>query len=90
MPPPDTLPAHGLTVRETARYLRVSPARVRGWIRSGRLGAVNTADHRCGKPRWVILPEHLRQWAQAHAAAQQAEPAPRRRKRMAIVDYYPD
>jgi excisionase family DNA binding protein len=49
---PDTLPPppRGLTVREVARRYRVSPDKVRAWIRRGELAAVNTASTLCGKP----------------------------------------
>jgi transposase len=50
---------NGLTVRDVARRYRVSPDKVRGWIKQGELPAVNTAATMCGKPRWVITPEEL-------------------------------
>lgn len=79
---------NGWTVREFARYSRVSPDRVRGWIRNGELGAVNTSSTRCGRPRWIILPHHVTLWEAAHAAVPPS-PTPQRRKRAAIVDFYP-
>ena len=56
-PPAD----RGMTPREFARYARLSPDRVRAMIASGELGAVNTAPARCGRPRYVILPHHIRE-----------------------------
>jgi excisionase family DNA binding protein len=92
----DTSPAcpaqapRGHTPAELARLLRVSPDRVRAWIKSGELGAIDTATHRCGKPRYVILPHHLAEFERRRAAATPAgKPAPRRR-RLVAVDYYPD
>lgn len=79
----------GMTPRELARLLRVSPDRVRAMIQSGELGAVNTSRVRFGKPRYVILPMHLAAWEQSRRVT--PPPArPRRRKRMQAVDYYPD
>src|SRR5262245_18072506 len=53
--PTDTPPAaRGLTVRDVARRYRVSPDKVRAWITSGELRAVNTATALCGRPRWVV------------------------------------
>jgi excisionase family DNA binding protein len=79
----------GYTPNELARILRVSPDRIRAWIASGELPAINTAPHRCGKPRYVILPHHLAEWEAKRLAA--PPPKPARRKRLPVaVDYYPD
>ena len=87
--PTDTL-QRGMTPREVASLLRVGTDAVRGWIRSGELGAIDTARRRCGKPRYVVLPRHLIEFERGRQAAAPPEP-PRRRKRQAIViDYYPD
>lgn len=83
-------PGAGLTPRELARLLRVSPDRVRAWIASGELGALNTAAARCGKPRYVVLPHHLAEFEQRRGAAR-PKPAPRRRRRTPeMIDYFPD
>jgi hypothetical protein len=83
------LPGHGQTPREVARFLRVNAERVRAWILAGELGAIDTARHRCGKPRYVILPQHLAEFVRRRAAASQPKPAPRR-KRQQTMDFYPD
>jgi hypothetical protein len=85
---PDDL-GRGLTPNELARILRVSPDRVRAWIASGELGAINTSTARCRRPRYIVLAHHLAAWEQSHAAARPA-PAPRRRRQIAVRDYYPD
>jgi hypothetical protein len=82
-------PGVAQTVREVAKRYRVSPDRVRAWIKAGRLGAINTADARCARPRFVVLPDHLAAFERAHSAGPPPRPA-RRRKRTAVVDYYPD
>lgn len=86
---PADAPARGLTPREVGQLLRVSPDRVRAWIASGELGAVNTAPTRSGKPRFVILPHHLTAWEQGRQAAR-PKPAPRRRRQATARDFYPD
>jgi hypothetical protein len=93
---PDTIPlrpaptaVRGYTPNELARLLRVSPDRVRGWIMSGELQALNTATVCCGKPRYVILPYHLAAFEQSRRASEPPRP-PRKRRRPAAVDYYPD
>src|SRR5262245_16350583 len=78
----------GLTPPELARLLRVSPDRVRAWIARGELGAINTADNRSGRPRYVVLPHHLAEGEQRRRVVV-AAPTPRRRRRAAeTVDYY--
>ncbi len=77
------------TSNELARVLRVSPDRVRGWIRSGELQAINVAAVRCGRPKFVVLPSHLAAFEASHQAAE-PEPAPRRRRPADVEDFYPD
>ena len=80
-----------LVPSEASRLLRVSADRVRDWIKRGELGAIDTAPHRCGKPRFIILPEHLSEFVRRRrAATPAARPAPRRRLRKVAVDYFPD
>jgi len=91
--PADTImppPSRGLTVHDVAQRYRVSPDKVRTWIRSGELAAINTASSRCGKPRYVITPEALADFERGHQAATPPKPTPRRRRRTGQVDYYPD
>jgi excisionase family DNA binding protein len=83
----DSMP-RGYTPRELAKILRVSPDRVRSWIRSGELPALNLASHQCGKPRFVILPHHLATFEQSRQAVQ-PRPTPRRRRQSDVIDWYP-
>ena len=84
----DPIHTAGLTVREVAKRYRVSPDKIRGWIKRGELAAINTATVLCRRPRFVILPEHLAEFEKKLAAA--PPPKPRRRKKPAgLVDYFP-
>src|SRR5262249_31108706 len=86
----DPLP-RGYTPNELARLLRVGPDRIRAWIKTGELGALDTAPPRSRKPRYVILPVHLEQFERRRqAATPAARPVARRKKRSAVVDFYPD
>jgi hypothetical protein len=77
----------GWTPRELARLLRVSPDRIRGWIKRRELGAVPIPDRR-GKPRYVVLPHHLAEWERTRQVA--PPPPPRRRKRAGRIDHFPE
>jgi transposase len=87
--PGDGAAAGGLTVSEVAWRYRVSPDKVRHWVNSGELRAINTAGVLCGKPRWVIPPDALSEFEKRRAGGP-APKAPRRRRRSEMVDYYPD
>jgi excisionase family DNA binding protein len=81
-------PVPGLTPNELARLLRVSPDKIRLWINRGEMGAVNVADHTCGKPRYIVLPHHLAAFEQRRSASPPPKPA-RKKKRTKLVDFYP-
>jgi hypothetical protein len=72
-----------------ARRYRVSPDKVRAWIRRGELAAVNTASALCGKPRFVIAPEALERFERGRQAGPPPEPR-RRMRRQEVIDYFPD
>jgi excisionase family DNA binding protein len=86
---PPTANRRGMTVSETAQLLRVGPDKIRSWIRSGKLGAINTSEHLTSKPRFVILPEHLRAFEQARRVSPPPK-TPRKRNQSGVVDFYPD
>ncbi len=81
--------AAGYTVADLAKRYRVSPDKVRAWIRRAELRAVNTADRRCARPRFVVSPEALAEFERGRQAATPPKPA-KRKKRIAQVDYFPD
>ena len=82
--------AVGLTVRDLAKLFRVSPDKVRAWIKKGQLPAVNTANVKCGKPRYVILPHQLVEFEERLQVAPLTPKATRRQKPKTKTDYYPD
>jgi hypothetical protein len=57
----------GFTVRDAPMRYRVSPDKIRAWIRQGRLQAINTAANLAAKPRFVILPHHLAEFEKGRA-----------------------
>jgi hypothetical protein len=79
----------GHTPRELARILRISPDKVRALIRSGELGAINTATARCGKPRFVVLPHHLAEFERGRRISPAAKPPPRPKRRRDVIDFFP-
>jgi hypothetical protein len=92
VPPADTTHAptpRGYTTADIARRFRVSEDRVRGWISRGELFAINTSDARCKRPRYVVPPDALERFERGRAAAQ-PKPAPRRRHKPAMIDFFPD
>lgn len=82
--------AHGLTVADVAKRLRVSPDKIRGWIKRGELAALNVANQHCGRPRFVITVEALAAFEQSRSAATPSAPKPKRRRKTTQIDFYPD
>jgi hypothetical protein len=85
----DDQPLAGYTVADLAKRWRISPDKVRGFLRRGELLGINVATHRCSKPQWRITPESVRAFEAGRTSAPPPKPA-RRRRRAAEVDYFPD
>jgi excisionase family DNA binding protein len=79
----------GYTTADIARRYRVSEDKVRRWITSGELRAINTSSTRCGRPRYVVSVDALAAFEAGRSAAPPPKPK-RRRRQGALVDYYPD
>ncbi len=79
----------GLTVADVAKRYRVGEDKVRAWIKSGLLKAVNTQDVACGKPRFVVLPEALTEFERTRSPAPFPK-VPRRRRPTGQIDFFPD
>jgi hypothetical protein len=88
--PADTTAARGLTVEEAAKRYRVSPDKIRAWIKSGQLKAINTTDVACARPRFVVLPESLRDFEQRRGVGSSPKSPPKRRRQAGQIDYYAD
>jgi hypothetical protein len=88
-PSPLVPPNHrGFTITDVARRHRVRRAKVLGWINSGQLAAINTADP-LSRPRYVVLPESLTTFERRRTATPNKR-APRRRRQRVAIDYFPD
>jgi hypothetical protein len=80
-----------LTVADVAKRYRVSPEKVRGWITRGELLALNTADAKCTKPRYVVTPEALEAFERGRRATTTTPRVTRRSRRQAgVIDFFPD
>ena len=80
----------GFTPNELARLLRVSPDKVRLWIKRGELSAIDTAPSHSRKPRFIVLPVHLEEFQQRRRVKTAApKPARRRRQPVGEIDFYP-
>lgn len=75
------------TVSSLAKLLRVSPKRVRNWIRQGELRAVNMADPN-RRPSWRILPADLERFLEERARVEKSESQAKRRQRAPDVTPY--
>jgi uncharacterized protein YjcR len=84
-----TQTTRGYTVREISQRYRVSPERVRKWIESGQLRAINRREP--GKRQsFVVLLEALTAFEQTREVAPTSPPnRQQRRKKTSQVDYYP-
>jgi hypothetical protein len=76
-------------VRDLALRYRVSEDRVRRWITTGALRAVNRRDKQSARPSWVVTAEALAEFECARAATPPPKPT-RRPRRTQLIDYYAD
>src|ERR1051326_3032828 len=80
----------GYTTQDVARVLRCSSDSVRTMVRSGRLGAVNMRNATSGKPRFIVMPEHLAAFIEANKVYVPPKPERRRRRSPEMIDYFPE
>jgi hypothetical protein len=81
--------AAGYTVADLCRRWRIGADKVRGFLRRGELVGVNVAATLSGRPQWRITAASVERFERVRSSAPPPE-APRRRRRLAMVDYYPD
>ncbi len=72
------MPSAMLTPPEVAQQIGIDAEKVRTWIATGELRAVNIAERVSGRPRWRIRPDDLEAFLESRTAAP-AAPARRRR-----------
>jgi hypothetical protein len=80
----------GFTVEDLARRWRMGPDRIRGLIRRGELRAISTARTKSGRPRYVVLPEHLAEYERRLEVGAPPKPAPRRKPLKYKIDFVGD
>lgn len=73
-------PERFMTPPEVAERLGVSPERVIGWIRGGKLRASNLSDG-SKRPRFRISPDALDDFLRSREVLPSAPPAPKQRRR---------
>jgi hypothetical protein len=79
----------GYTTREMARMLRCSSDSIRTMIRSGKLGAINLRQTKTGKPRFIVMPEHLAAFVEANKVYVAPKTERRRRRPKDTLNYFP-
>ncbi len=72
-----------LRVRDVAARLAVTPGKVLGWIRSGKLRALDVSSGSGAKARWRIRPEDLA----IFEATLTTTPTPKSRRRRAATGW---
>lgn len=86
---PSDTPGRGYTTGDVAALLRVGQDKIVNWIRRGDLRAVNVSSALTGRPRYIVLPDHLEEFLRCRSAAEPPKP-PRssRRKQLGYVEYF--
>ena len=81
--------ARTLTPPQVAERFRVSPDKVRSWILSGQLRAIDISTHpEIGRPRWRIYPTDLIAFENSRMARPPVKPTRRRRKPADVIQYF--
>jgi hypothetical protein len=79
----------GYTTADLARRFRVSEDRIRTWIKSGELRALNTSARLCGRPRFIVTPEALAEFERRRGVSPPKPRRRRRQKRTEFIDFFP-
>lgn len=77
-----------LSPPEVAKMLRVSHAKILGWIATGDLRASDVASHRGQRPRWRISRDDLDSFLNRRAATPPPKAARRRRREGDVIQFY--
>ncbi len=81
-------PAALLTPPDLARRWGVSPDKIRAWIESGELRAINLAARLGGRPRWRIDPAAVAEFEERRRATSTPRTPRRRRKDTEVIDFF--
>ncbi len=81
-------PPKYVTCPTVAKRLAIHPSKVRNWIASGELVAVDISEKRGGRPRWRISEADLEAFLLRRSAPAPAPATRRRRKVDASVTKY--
>jgi hypothetical protein len=84
-----TAAAAGYTVADLCRRWKVGKDKIRAFLRRGELIGVNVASTLAGRPQWRITRESVERFERRRSSEPTAKP-PRRRKRIEMVDYFPE
>lgn len=87
---PRERPRRKLSVPEVARRFGISEDKVRAWIGSGELRAVNAATRPSGRPRWLIDEDDLAAFERARSSVARvsAPSSPRRRRAGGVIEFF--
>ena len=78
-----------LTPPEIAERFRISADKVRGWIESGQLRAVNVSTNPGrGRPRWRVSPMDLIAFENSRTVSPPTKTPRRRRKPVDVIEYF--
>ena len=71
-----------------AEGLGVDPSKVRGWVDSGELKAVNVAARLGGRPRWRIAAADLDAFLESRRSPTPVKPQRRRQRQTNVIEFF--
>lgn len=78
-----------LSTPHVAARLGINPAKVRLFIESGELEAIDISVHQgAGRPRWRVKREALEAFEKARSSSMTSKPVTKGRRRSATPSYY--
>ncbi len=77
-----------LTPPQVAERFGIDPEKVRAFIDSGELRAINVAAKRCSRPRWRISPDALADFEASRSATPPPTVTRRRRRDPSIKQFF--
>ncbi len=77
-----------LTPPEIAKQMRVTPAKIINFIRSGELAAINVAERAGGRPRWRISQQSLDAFLASRANRRPTKVVRRRKSPLTVTEFF--